>query len=594
MERNAACGARARCSDRAAFHTYMPAQAEIIRLIVSAQQAADRHDWAEASRCWQEVQSTSPDYAPAYLGIGNAFREAARLEDAECAFAAGVARFADNEPLTIAWASLANLRRDWPAALDRWSLARTRFPINPWCYLGSINALRGAGHSDPLESLAAEAKTALAEAKVRGLDVAAALRVELEIAKALLEWEAVKRCSERIIAREAHPSANILLSLAQACFRLEDPVGADSAAERALSADPSLTGAWIVRLQVATQKGDGETALKCYRALVELNPGVVRWRLKLAQLLSWLGRVKESLAELDRVRAQWPNDPMVKVFLRNYGSEGEGNQASAIAPNGRAEHDPDFAKEKDLEAIAGQAPDAALRLRPLLVPDAERDVLIAEMPGAEAAVFVFTGTNDEVSMPLELFDRYLSTLPFTAIYLKDFKRLRFLQGIESLGADLPTTLEALQSKLARLGVKRLCTLGNCVGGFAAIRYGVELEADRIVAFSPPTCSPVETPIKLEEGRRFMKARLEANVSRDLTDLQPFLSGRRQSAWIELFYEDPDPRDRAAAQRLLGLPGVHLRPQMELSYRLLRRLAASNPDFLRLLGDSLAVSQGNKG
>src|SRR5271165_5097118 len=153
---------------------------EITGLIVSAQQAADRRDWAEASRCWQAVQSISPDYAPAYLGIGNAFREASRFDDAERAFSAGVALFADHEQLTIAWASLANLRRDWPAALDRWSAARTRFPHNPWCYLGSINALRGAGRSDLLDSLAAEANTALTQAKRRGLDESAALRVELE------------------------------------------------------------------------------------------------------------------------------------------------------------------------------------------------------------------------------------------------------------------------------------------------------------------------------------------------------------------------------------------------------------------------------
>jgi hypothetical protein len=349
-----------------------------------------------------------------------------------------------------------------------------------------------------------------------------------------------------------------------------------------------LVEAVLVRVWVATDRGDGETALSCYRTLVKLKPGAVRWRLKLVQLLSWLGHVKESVNELENIRGRWPADPMVRMFLLNYGSESDEIPMPPDAAGRPAEGDPDYSKEEDLQVIADKAPGQAEQVRKLVVADPERDVLLAEVTGAETAVLVFTGTNDGLSMPLSLFDRYLATLNLTAIYLKDFNRLRFLQGIQSLSDNYQGTLEALRNMLNRAGVKRLCTIGNCVGGFAAIRYGIELGAERIVAFSPPTYTSRDPLTKMEEGRRFMRTRLEANVPSEMMDLKPFLEARRHDAQIDLLYEEKDPRDRVNALRLSSLPGIRLHPQPELSYRLLRRLAFSNPDFRGLLANLLEI------
>ncbi len=564
----------------------MPGQEDISVIIDRARRATARRDWLEARRCWDAVRATSPDHAPAYLGAGHALREAGLCDDAELALSAGAERFPDNEQIAIARAWLANARRDWPTALSRWEAACARFPDNPWCYLGNIKALRGAGRSDQVDTLLVTAEAVLAAAKQRGLDSMTALRAEFEIARTRLDWPAVQQSAEKIITREAAPSAQVFLALAQARWHLGDAEGADRAALRAISADPSLVDAVLVRVWVATDRGDGETALSCYRTLVKLNPAAVRWRLKFVQLLSWLGHVKEAVSELEQIRGRWPDDPMVRTFLRNYGlasevSLGAGSAATRLG-------DPDRNKEGEFQAIADQAPRQAERVRPLLVADPERDVVLAEARGAETAVLVFTGAGDEVSMPLPLFDRYLATLNVTAIYLKDFNRLRYLLGIQSLGQDYQGTLASLRNMLNRLGVKRLCTIGNCIGGFAAIRYGVELGADRILAFGAPTYSARGQLAKIEEGRKFLRNHLEANIPPRMRDLKPFLKRRRYGAQIELFYEERDPRDRMNALRLSGLPGIRLHPQQELTYRVLRRLVVSNKDFRGMLAQLLGI------
>jgi tetratricopeptide (TPR) repeat protein len=358
---------------------------DVSGIIDRARRATEQRDWLEARRCWDAVRESSPHHIPAYLGAGHALREAGLYDEAELALGAGAERFPDDEQIAIARASLANARRDWPTALSRWEIVRSRFPENPWSYLGNVQALRGSGRSDQAGPLLVSAENALAAAKQRGLDAVTALRAEFEIARARMDWPSVRQSAEKIIARETAPSAQVFLALAQAHWHLGDADQADLAALRAVSADPSLVDALLVRVWVATGRGDGETALACYRALVKLNPTAVRWSLKLVQLLNWLGRVREAASELENIRGRWPNDPVVAAFLLNYGPAAEQLQPVAGKAPAKAEHarpllvaDPDFAKAEEVVAIAEKAPGPEEWLRPLVVADPERDVLLAE------------------------------------------------------------------------------------------------------------------------------------------------------------------------------------------------------------------------
>lgn len=548
-----------------------------------------RRDWLEAGRCWEEVRERSPLHVPAYLGAGNALLEARRYDEAEVVLGAGAELFPDNEQIALALAWLANARHDWPGAVSRWEDFCGRFPDNPMGYVGNFYAQRAMGSPNPEETLLVQAEAALTGAKQRGLDAMAVVRIEFSIARARLDWPLVRQGAEKIIDSEATPSAHVFLGLAQAWWHLGDAEEADRAAVKALAADPKLADAVLVRAWVATERGDEERAVSCYRTLVDLNPGAVRWSLKLVQLLTWTGRVPEAMSQLEKIRKRWPADPMVRMFLRNYGPATVSFDL-ANAASRPAEGDPDLAEWEELRTIDEKAPGEEEWLRPLVAADPEGDMLVCKVAAAQRAVLVFTGGNDAVSMPLSIFDRYLAPLRLTVIYLKDFKRLRYLLGIQSLSEDYPGTLAALRSMLNRLGVKRVCTMGNCEGGFAAIRYGVELGADRILTFGAPTFSPDDSLTKVEQARNFMRNRLAAKVPRVMIDLKPFLEAQKYSAQIEFFYEEADPRDCAHARHISGVSGIKLHPQPGLNHRMLRELALSNDDFSGLLGQLLGVKR----
>jgi tetratricopeptide (TPR) repeat protein len=561
---------------------------EMNDLIDRARLATQRRDWSDAFRAWDAIRQRSPDDAAAHLGAGNALREAGRLDEAEALLAAAAERFPTHEQIAIAHAWLANARLDWATAVPRWQAFRARFPANPWGCLGAANALRAVGRSDAAEAQLAAAETALASGGDRTTDERGAMRLELEIAKARGDWSAVRRTAQQALALQPAPSPRLLLALAQACWHLEDAAAADDAAQRALACDPTLMEAVLIRARVATDQGDGEKAISCYRTLARLNPENVRWSLQVVQLLNWVGRVDEAVGELDDVNRRRPNDPMVRVFMLNYGPGSALPAGPVRATRGAAKGDPAAAEEEELRDLTDRAPSDAELLRSVMVDDPRRDVVLAEARNAEVAVLVFTGSNDRVSMPLSIFDRYLAALGVSAVYLKDFRRLRFLRGVQSLGEDYDSTLAALRDIVERLRVTRLCTIGNCDGGFPAIRYGVELHADRILAFQTTTHSPQFSLAKLEQGRNFMRKRLAANVCEKMTDLKPFLQARRHGSRIELFYEEEDPRDRVHALHLAGLDGVTLRPHMgQSNHHLLRRLAQRR-GFRETLAGLLAV------
>jgi len=549
-------------------------------VIARAWAANARCDWPDALRRWAAVRTRFPANPAGPLGAGLALRGCGRIDDAEAILGEATERRPGHADTAVAHAWLANARRDWPEATRRWQTVCDRFPDNPRAHLGAANAFSGAGQSDRATASLEAAQSALAAARRGGLQARAALAIEFEIAKARLDWPAVRDAAAQLIEIEPAPRAPVLLALAQACWHLGDPDGAEAAAERALAVDPALSDAVLVRAWVATDRGDGEAALALHRRLAELNPNTVRWALKLIQLLNWLGHIDEAVAELEAARRRWPSDPMVRIFARNFGP--------AIAPahpaGGPAEED------DELRRLEARTPRADQLKRDVLADDPLRDFIVAEAPGARTAVLVFTGGNDAVSIPLRVFDRYLAALGVTAIYLKDFNRLRFLGGVRSRG-DYQSTLGAVRAELARLGIERVCAMGNCDGGFAAIRYGVELGAERILAFAASTHSSGDTPTRLEQARNFMKNRLAASVPQAMTDLSTFLDAQPPKGAVELFFDSQNPHDRSHAERLSPVPGVRLHPEPgPCPHGVLAELALTT-DLLGTLAAGFGVERG---
>lgn len=76
---------------------------------------------------------------------------------------------------------------------------------------------------------------------------------------------------------------------------------------------------------------------------------------------------------------------------------------------------------------------------------------------------------------------FLLGKPFHRIHLRDPQMAWYLQGIPGLGHGLEDTLDTLRGHIRALPVTRMTMLGQSMGGYGALRYGLALGADRVVA-----------------------------------------------------------------------------------------------------------------
>ncbi len=404
-----------------------------------------RGDWKLAVARWTIVQLAFPDHPFAFLRGAQALRAAGRLDEAEALLADAVPRFADDEKLAMEQAWLANARRQWPLALKCWEQLRHRYPENPSVLVGMVRALNAAGRADEAGPLLDAAEALLPAARTSGFDKAALQRLTLDIPRLRHDWPGLRAKAEALLAEERAPHAEAWLAVAQGSWHSGDRDAADAAAIRALEIDPKLSEAVLMRIWVAADRGDGPATIDLYRRLAELNPATVRWSLKLVQLLNWFGRIDEAVAELERLRKLWPNNPPVLAYLRSYGPTGE-------MRTGVLDDSPPLGSkvtaEAGWQAIAAKAPPEAAWRRPILIDDPSQDVQVIRVDGAETAVVLFTTDSDTLSMPLALFDRFMAPWPVSVVYLKDFDRLRYLAGIRSLADSYEGVLQAPGSACA--------------------------------------------------------------------------------------------------------------------------------------------------
>jgi tetratricopeptide (TPR) repeat protein len=429
-------------------------------------------------------------------------------------------------------------------------------------------------------------ESALAVARRHEANALGLLRLERALAFAQKDFPAMRQAAESIVASQGELTTYDYVALAIACRDLGDFDAAAEAAAQARDLEPNHLEAARISAWVALRRGDVENAIASHRFLAELAPGNSRLAFQLIRLLVLTGRVAEAGQELNRVLLKWPDDPALRAFALVTGYRSVDELPEHDEPH--AGNRIDWAREQQIRQLARMAPaDDALR-RPLIVEDKTRDVIVGPSSRSDMAVLVFTALTDSLSIPISIFDRYLAALGVTAIYLKDFQRLFYLNGIASLGASSASTVESLRALCGRVNARRICTIGASAGGFAAMKYGVELDVERSLNFAAETHDPGSGLSKVEQGVALIRRRVANQAPAVQLDLRPLLTSKRASTEIYLYYPADAPREKEQALHLSGVNGVQLRPVAGCGDHELLRWMALREDLTSFLRVNLAV------
>ena len=123
-----------------------------------ARVAQMRGDWPEALRRWEAFRRRHPQDAGSYSGAAFARHQIAlgEIRAADALLEEALQRFPNNGDIIGTYARLAQARRAWIDALERWELCLRRVPDDPVGYTGLADSLRILGRFDAAEAALAE------------------------------------------------------------------------------------------------------------------------------------------------------------------------------------------------------------------------------------------------------------------------------------------------------------------------------------------------------------------------------------------------------------------------------------------------------
>jgi hypothetical protein len=219
------------------------------------------------------------------------------------------------------------------------------------------------------------------------------------------------------------------------------------------------------------------------------------------------------------------------------------------------EHAPDLEWPRTVLDLAEMMPDGCLG-GPPFSDDRRSDLQVAARPGAKTVVMVFCGRRHQLNMPLWLFQRWMTTCEVSVVYLRDFAETMYLGGVRSCGS-YEATVRRLGRIVEEVKGDRIVCLGNSSGGYGAMRYGLELGAERVFGFGAAV--NMTPAFNTFLNRNEAAQRLAADFPEATLDLRELYLAAARRPETELFYGAKAWDDRIHAEHMAGVPGAALRP-----------------------------------
>jgi hypothetical protein len=217
----------------------------------------------------------------------------------------------------------------------------------------------------------------------------------------------------------------------------------------------------------------------------------------------------------------------------------------------------------------------ATPLHLLADPGQSTAYIVEPVAGADTLIVAFAGIGPRDRPPSFSFLNAIGELTASKIFVRDPHRAWYHHGVPGLGDSIDAVASALKDLARASGARRIVTVGTSVGGYAALVFGRLLDAEAVLAFSPPTFLGWSMRLRYRNAR-YLRDRLRLSLSGRLdhryTDLRRLLRtpGRSPLA-AQAHYAALDRIDAGYARRIRDVAGITLVPHPCAGHDLVRRL-----------------------
>jgi len=213
-----------------------------------------------------------------------------------------------------------------------------------------------------------------------------------------------------------------------------------------------------------------------------------------------------------------------------------------------------------------------------------RKGLLVEINNKKHLLVSFGGIRQGLGIPVFEFFNSLVTMDCDKIFFRDYEQAWYHKGVDSEIDSIDKILIFLKKIIKEEEYKKVCFLGNSMGGFAAILFGSILNVDKIIAFAPQ--------IFIDKKNRFFKADSRwkeqivnlynsPGISSEYFDLKKVIKNSNLKVDIDIYYSSKHNLDRKHAERLKNINNITLHPINNGGHSVVKELRDSG-DLKKLL------------
>lgn len=177
--------------------------------------------------------------------------------------------------------------------------------------------------------------------------------------------------------------------------------------------------------------------------------------------------------------------------------------------------------------------------------------------GSPAMLIFFAGIGGGFGgLPAFEFRHTVAGVRTNQVFLRDPSGLWYLAGIPGAGSSADDVASYLRAECARRGAKRVVTVGNSAGGYAAILFGLLIGANEVHAFSPKT--RLLEPSDFHSPARLKFLLDHTGREHPYLDLKRLLEEHSDGpTTVHIHYPNGDTVDATQARRVAGIANVRI-------------------------------------
>ena len=212
-----------------------------------------------------------------------------------------------------------------------------------------------------------------------------------------------------------------------------------------------------------------------------------------------------------------------------------------------------------------------------MTPHFEQDISEPELSAVidlsyrhRPVLIAFGGIAGALVIPPYEFFNLTRDLDINKIYLRDLSQTWYHSGLPGISRNIEETASFLKRQVTVASTGKVVLVGNSMGGYAAILFGILLEANIVHAFSPHTFIGSSKYIRSKNRIQYVHAKF----SRRYFDLGRVMRLHSNTVRVNVYYDPADKLDKSHAFHLKGSTSVTLFPLHGAGHSLVKALRDS--------------------